>query len=677
MCRALPLLLLFPPLLFFHSFGNAAAEEAAYLSHGPVTRVMTSDVLRTRPPASRHRPLNRYGAQFPAGFSRPPPAEIAPEPEPAETSSAEPLRVVIPNARIARQARPPRRRASPFGSYASLRRVRVLPPALARQGITQFPDTGEYASLSDPPLPPDAPQAPPVQRAAAAKEKDTPRQQASPAPRRHIPGNETARQIASAVIPPEKTLAPDEVASLLLAPFAALAGGIESVFETLSGESDSSPALAAETVTAAVPDIRPSTPHTEPAAQASVEISAPSQLLAALETAQEEKPAPPPPPQAIVSSEPGDLSAAASAAPSKIETPEVPVATLRSSLLDSNVTPEDLAQFGGGPVYAALAPAAGASETDSIPAVPSPSAASDPAALLDSPPLVSASTPTVPVPLEEAVSTPPSALSSEPPSMLSAESKRILSSIPSGLDRQNTPPPGGPVEIARAKDTSELFGKKEGVEPAVELAAHEAAGIRIELKTPALNADYELEKAYNALLSGLTTEAIEIYRRVLSNDPNNVTALFGLATTYHRAGQFDNARTLYGKALSRDPGNRSALNNFLALVAEEAPEEAIAQLEALEKRSPEFSPVPAQLAVVYQKIGNFDKASEKMLRAMKLSPENLTYRYNLAVMLDKQGKREEAAKLYRQLVEAGLKGESVPFDTQKVQERLTFLGSNR
>jgi len=29
-----------------------------------------------------------------------------------------------------------------------------------------------------------------------------------------------------------------------------------------------------------------------------------------------------------------------------------------------------------------------------------------------------------------------------------------------------------------------------------------------------------------------------------------------------------------------------------------------------------------------------DKASEKMLRAIQLAPENLTYRYNLAIMLE-------------------------------------------
>ena len=44
------------------------------------------------------------------------------------------------------------------------------------------------------------------------------------------------------------------------------------------------------------------------------------------------------------------------------------------------------------------------------------------------------------------------------------------------------------------------------------------------------------------------------------------------------------------------------------------------------------------MAVIYPKLGNLDKAIEKMSIAIDLAPENLTYRYNLAIMLDKQHK---------------------------------------
>jgi tetratricopeptide (TPR) repeat protein len=113
------------------------------------------------------------------------------------------------------------------------------------------------------------------------------------------------------------------------------------------------------------------------------------------------------------------------------------------------------------------------------------------------------------------------------------------------------------------------------------------------------------------------------------------------------------------------------------LVADEAPQAALDQLEKLENRNPDFSPIPAQMAVIYQKQGNMDKASEKMFRAVSLAPENLTYRYNLAILMDKQRNYEEAAKLYQQIIEAYQRGEVIPGNPLKIQERLTFIRSNR
>ena len=86
--------------------------------------------------------------------------------------------------------------------------------------------------------------------------------------------------------------------------------------------------------------------------------------------------------------------------------------------------------------------------------------------------------------------------------------------------------------------------------------------------------------------------------------------------------------------------------------------------------------LPAQRAVLYQKTGDLPKAIEKMREAARLSPENLAYRYNLAILLDKHGNFAEAASLYRQLLAAKEQGEKIPGSPQQIQERLTFLVSN-
>lgn len=280
-----------------------------------------------------------------------------------------------------------------------------------------------------------------------------------------------------------------------------------------------------------------------------------------------------------------------------------------------------------------------------------------------------------PEPTQEAKTqpAPPSQPVTEPTKEMSA--KALLKTLPEKLgEPQQTAK--APFTIDRATSTREIFDPTT-ISEADQATKHEAIGVKIEVKTPRIDVNYELEKAYNALMQGQTVLAKDIYNNVLDNDSNNVLALFGLATTYHRNGEFTQARALYAKILTLDPDNRDALNNFLALVSSEVPHEALNQLEKLESKNPDFSPIPAQMAIIYQKLGNPEKAIQKMLRAVSLEPENLTYRYNLAVLMDRVGKRDEAAALYRQLVAAYQKGAQLPGSIHQIQERLTFLSSNR
>jgi Flp pilus assembly protein TadD len=261
---------------------------------------------------------------------------------------------------------------------------------------------------------------------------------------------------------------------------------------------------------------------------------------------------------------------------------------------------------------------------------------------------------------------------SEPAESLSPKSREMLSTISPPASKQK-PSPQKPFKVNHTHDMHDLFRADE----AASGGQYEALGIKVEVKDPKINVDYELDKAYNAINSGQSEAAIEIYKNILSNAPNNTQALFGLATMYHRARQFDKARPLYRRLLLIDPQNRDGFNNFLVLLADEAPREALVEMGKLETANPGFSNIPAQMAVIYEKLGDQDKAIGKMFRAVELAPENLTYRYNLAIMLDKQKNYDEAAKLYRQLIEAAARGEKIPGNVDNIQQRLTFISSNR
>lgn len=251
---------------------------------------------------------------------------------------------------------------------------------------------------------------------------------------------------------------------------------------------------------------------------------------------------------------------------------------------------------------------------------------------------------------------------------LSDESKQIVERLHHRPRLEKPREAAKPVFIERARDLTALDQPGE--------VSHESTGIKIEIKPPRINFNYELEKAYNALIAGQTDVAIGIYKRVLDNDTNNKNALFGLATTYHRAGQIALARPMYARLLAVDPGHSDGLNNFLVLLADESPEQALQELLKLAQSNPQYSALPAQIAVIYQKLGYFDLATEYMQRAIGMAPENLTYRYNYAIMLDKQHKYAEAAELYRLLIQASQRGETIPGNVQKIQQRLTFISSN-
>lgn len=253
---------------------------------------------------------------------------------------------------------------------------------------------------------------------------------------------------------------------------------------------------------------------------------------------------------------------------------------------------------------------------------------------------------------------------------LSTQSKTILSRIPSKLDSPRAATKSAALKLDRVSpEIADLLGAD------AKDAAYEAVGLSIKVRRPGLDVNYELNRAYTALMGGDTSTAIQVYKDILSTEPGSQDALFGLAATYHRLGESDKARPLYGALLKVNPNHREGLNNFLALISDESPQEALAELERLEQRNPDFSPIPAQQALVLDKLGYVEESRTKMLRAIQLAPDNLTYKYNLAVMSDRNGQVADASALYRILIEASLRGAKTPAPLEDMQKRLNFITS--
>jgi Flp pilus assembly protein TadD len=253
------------------------------------------------------------------------------------------------------------------------------------------------------------------------------------------------------------------------------------------------------------------------------------------------------------------------------------------------------------------------------------------------------------------------------PETLSDETRTVISGIPSKLD---TPPVQKATKLTMDRVSPQIqnvLGKEAQEE------SYEAVGLSIKMRRPGLDTNHELNDAYTALMGGDTQRAIEIYKNILGAEPKNEDALFGLAATYHRLGQADQARPFYAMLLKQNPQHREGLNNFLVLMSEESPQDALPELERLELRNPDFSPIPAQIAIVLDKLGYGEKAEDKLLRAIELAPDNMTYKYNLAIMLDRHQHYSDASAMYRMLIDAALHGQPVPASVDVMQKRLNYI----
>jgi len=181
-----------------------------------------------------------------------------------------------------------------------------------------------------------------------------------------------------------------------------------------------------------------------------------------------------------------------------------------------------------------------------------------------------------------------------------------------------------------------------------------------------------LYEAFDALIEGQYAAAIALYKGILADRPENPDAIFGLAGAYHKLGQKKQARPYYEKGMKIAPEREDMLNNFLALLGEESPENALIELKKLEVISPDLSAVPAQIGLIYYKLKDYESAIAALKRAVALDDNNPYYLYNLAVALDKAKRGSEASYYYNKFLRTPDAGRSVA-SRETVQARIASL----
>ncbi len=169
-------------------------------------------------------------------------------------------------------------------------------------------------------------------------------------------------------------------------------------------------------------------------------------------------------------------------------------------------------------------------------------------------------------------------------------------------------------------------------------AAHGAPGsVQVQLALGA--AAYE---------QGFPEEAEAAFLQVLGLEPQNAEARFGLGTLMLAKKEYDAAiTTLEALTLSETPLDGASFNLAQAYMATDRKEEALDVLESLATRSPEHPKVQFTLALVFELLGNASKAEEAYGREIQVRSDFVPAYLNLAALLEKEGRSEEAVEQLR------------------------------
>ena len=165
------------------------------------------------------------------------------------------------------------------------------------------------------------------------------------------------------------------------------------------------------------------------------------------------------------------------------------------------------------------------------------------------------------------------------------------------------------------------------------------------------NNDALFKKALNNDRQGKTEQALQLYSKILKNEPEHFSALANRAVLYEKLGDLKRAEEDYRKAYNLYPRSAELLNNMGAFYLKQDKNGlAIYYLtKALELKEDYFSAL-VNRSVAYQKIASFDAAYKDLRKAQALQPENQIVQLNHAIFQYDTGNYFNAAQEFTDLI---------------------------
>jgi tetratricopeptide (TPR) repeat protein len=152
--------------------------------------------------------------------------------------------------------------------------------------------------------------------------------------------------------------------------------------------------------------------------------------------------------------------------------------------------------------------------------------------------------------------------------------------------------------------------------------------------------------------TGATKKALETLNAVPEAD-RSAKIYSALGATYERQKDYKSAVDAYSHALKLEKDNVDAMRGLAQNLANDGQmEAALNQYKTIQSADPQDPQAALEIAKIYRRMGKLDLAMESLKKAEPLSQDQLEIAYNEALILEAQGKFDDAAAAMQKLIKA-------------------------
>jgi tetratricopeptide (TPR) repeat protein len=149
---------------------------------------------------------------------------------------------------------------------------------------------------------------------------------------------------------------------------------------------------------------------------------------------------------------------------------------------------------------------------------------------------------------------------------------------------------------------------------------------------------------------GANNKAAELLKSV-PDAQRSAKIYAALGSTYEQQKDYKNAIAAFRQALAMDKENLDAMRGLAQNLANDNQiDAALDEYRTIQDADPQDATAALRVAEIYRRQGKFDLAMENLKKAAALVQDSLEIPYNEALILEAQGKYEEAATVLQKLV---------------------------